>query len=65
MGDLAGQGRVVPGSYLVSAGPGTAELGFDELKTLLATVVTSACEGTDATSVESFRRSPGGRSRPR
>ena len=65
MRQLATQGRLAPGAYLVSAAPGAAELGFSELETLLEAAVTSACAGAGATSVESFRRSPGGRSRPR
>ena len=62
---LAVQGRLAPGAYLIGAAPETADLRFGELEALLEAAVTSACAGAGATSVEPFRRSPGGRSRPR
>jgi ribonuclease P protein component len=64
MRDLAVQGRLEPGAYLVSAAPGTAELAFPELASLLGAAVASACEGASA-SLGTSRRSHGGRSRPR
>lgn len=65
MRELAGEGRLLPGKYLVSAAPGTAQLGFGALKTVLEAAVNAAGAGADATSLEGIGRSPGGRSRPR
>ena len=63
--DLAAEGGLVPGNYLVSAAPGTAELGSAALKTVLEAAVDAAAAGADATRLERVGRSPGGRSRPR